>query len=299
MEGSYTFDPVTGERREPKGYNATYMADEAIDFINDRDENPWMLMLSLNPPHPVYTDAPEELMERYRRAHLQSRPNAVEKLSGEQAGRRSRPIVDNLVGYNAHITAVDLELGRLVERLEETGQADNTIVVYTSDHGEMMGSHNYMGKRFPHEESCRVPFLVRYPGVVEAGVKRDTLLGAIDLSPTLCGLAGIAPPRHCQGRDLSPAFRGESIEEPEHAFMVHMNIKGVPQPIFRGIRTRRHTYAVGEEGRWVLFDNQEDPYQQRNLVSDSSRAGLMRELDGEILDYLKKAGDPYPYAEKI
>ena len=275
------------------------MTDEAIDFINQHGDDPWMLMLSLNPPHLAYTDAPEALMQRYRRAHLQSRPNAVEKLAGDSAGRRARPIAENLAGYNAHITAVDMELGRLLKRLDETGQADNTIVVYTSDHGEMMGSHNYMGKRFPHEESCKVPFLVRYPGVVRAGAKSDTLLGAIDLYPTLCGLAGVEVPGHCQGRDLSAAFRGESIREPEHAFLTHVNIKGVPQPIFRGIRTRRHTYAVGDEGRWLLFDNQEDPYQQHNLVNDPSRANLMNELDGEILDYLKKAEDPYPYAQRI
>ena len=78
-----------------------------------------------------------------------------------------------------------------------------------------------------------------------------------------------------------------------------MNIKGVTQPIFRGIRTRRHTYAVGEEGRWVLFDNQEDPYQQHNLAADGARANLMKELDGEILDYLRVAEDPYPYEQRI
>ena len=126
MEGSYTFDPQSGERRAPKGYNATFMTDEAIEFIDQQADDPWMLMLSLNPPHPIYTDAPQELMERYQRAHLQTRPNAVEKLEGECVGRRSRPIAENLAGYSAHISAVDIELGRLLKRLDETGQADNT-----------------------------------------------------------------------------------------------------------------------------------------------------------------------------
>ena len=294
MEGSYTFDPSTGDRIDPKGYNATLMTDQALEFIQGAVGSPWMLMVSLNPPHPLLTDAPPELMKHYRNSQLQMRPNAKERLTGELSGRRAKPVRENLVGYNAHITAVDIELGRLLDKLDETGQADNTIVVYTSDHGEMMGSHNRMGKRLPYEESARVPLVVRYPDRVPQGREADTLLATIDLYPTLCALSGIEPPSHCQGRDLSHAVLGESGTEPEHAFLMHINIKGVGVPVFRGIRTRRHTYAVSDRGRWLLFDNREDPYQRRNLVQDPDRARLIRELDGEILDYLRAADDPFP-----
>ena len=184
-------------------------------------------------------------------------------------------------------------------KLEETGQADNTIVVYTSDHGEMMGSHNHMGKRLPFEESAKVRLVARFPGVVPPGRETDTLLGSIDIYPTLCGLAGLDVLAHCRGSDLSPALRAQTVREPEHAFLMHMNIKGVRVPIFRGIRTHRHTYAVSEAGRWILFDNLEDPYRQHNLVGDASRQSLIRELEGEILDYLVRVDDPLPLAERI
>ena len=299
MEGSYTFEPLTGARINPKGYNATLMTDQALEFIDQRDDDPWMLVVSVNPPHPLYTDAPPELMKRYRDSQLQMRPNAVARHSGNESGRRGRPIREKLIGYNAHISAVDIELGRLMAKLEETGQSNNTILVYTSDHGEMMGSHDLMGKRLPHEESARVPFVVRFPTAIPAGQRTATLLGSIDLYPTLCGLAGIEVPPHCQGSDLSPALRGEPLREPEHSFLMHMNIKGVNVPIYRGIRTRRYTYAVGENGRWLLYDNQEDPYQQLNLVGDPARAKLVQELGGEILDYLKKAVDPYPFEQRV
>lgn len=300
MEGSYTFDPRNGERIEPKGYNATLMTDQAVEFIRQADaEAPWMLVVSVNPPHPLFTDAPPHLMKRYRDAQLQLRPNGTEKLRGAQTGRRSRPVWENLIGYNAHITAVDSEIGRLLDTLDETDQARDTIVVYTSDHGEMMGSHERMGKRLPYEESAKVPFVARYPGAVPAARRTDTLLGAIDIYPTLCGLAGLALPEHCEGRDLSAALRGEPLDEPEHAFLMHQNVKGVDVPIYRGIRTTRHTYAVGDQGRWLLYDNHEDPYQQHNLAKDPSRFDVMRELDGEILNHLRRAEDPYPFEQRI
>ena len=99
--------------------------------------------------------------------------------------------------------------------------------------------------------------------------------------------------RHAARRDLSAALRGEPFREPEHAFLMHQNVKGVNVPIYRGIRTSRHTYAVSDQGRWLLFDNREDPYQQHNLIADPTYSKLIRDLDGEIRDYLRTADDPF------
>ena len=147
MQGSYTFDPRTGERIEPRGYNATLMTDQALESIESDSGVPWMLVLSVNPPRPVFTDAPPDLMKQYRNAEVQLRPNGTERLLADQSGRRGRPVREDLAGCDAHITAVDTEIGRILDSWYETGQAGSTIVVYTSDHGEMMGYHNYTGKR--------------------------------------------------------------------------------------------------------------------------------------------------------
>ncbi len=218
-------------------------------------------------------------------------------------GGRGRSVRRDTTGYNAHVEGVDIEIGRLMACLDRTGLADNSIVVYTSDHGEMLGAHNRTGKRLPHEESCRVPFVARGPGM-PAGHRSDALLGAIDLYPTLCGMAGIPVPDVCVGRDLSAIAGGSDVDGPEHQFLMHIAKShasgGVnhTSPIFRGIRTDRYTYACGEIGRWCLYDNQEDPYQLHNLADDASRAVLMGELDGEILDYLGQAEDRFPYRVK-
>jgi arylsulfatase A-like enzyme len=185
FDKSFTFDPMTGQRQQPEGYNATRMTDETLAFIGRNDSaktgRPWMLVVSWNPPHPPFDDAPPDLMKQYEPGGLRLRPNAAEKITNAIGGGRERPVRPDLSGYNAHITAIDKEIGRILKRLDETGQADNTIVVYSSDHGEMLGAQNRMGKRLPHDESCRVPFLVRLPGAVPAGKKSGAMLSTIDI----------------------------------------------------------------------------------------------------------------------
>ena len=294
---SFTFDPDNGQRIQPKGYNCTLMTDEAIQFIDRHKSEPWMLMVSWNPPHPNFLDAPPDQMERYKPEALKFRPNA---------GKGERGITPNLrknfQGYYGHISAVDREFGRLIEKLELAGLTNDTIVVYTSDHGDMMGSHGFNGKRLPWEESCRVPFVVRYPGVVAEGSSASGLFSTVDIYPTMCGIAGIAPPSHCVGRDLSAAMRGQAARFPESSFLMHIQKENAsggennPAPLFRGVRTDRHTYAIADDGQWLLYDNHEDPYQMRNLIADGSGARIARDLDGVLAEWLKKASDPFDSA---
>jgi arylsulfatase A-like enzyme len=303
FDKSFTFDPDTGARIQPKGYNATLMTDTAIEFIRNYRDRPWMLMLSWNPPHTSFEDAPPEYVRRYDPAALRLRPNVpAESASGRQKFSREK-VRHSLQGYYAHISALDAELSRLLSVLDQTGLAGDTIVVYTTDHGDMLGSHGFYGKRVPWEESCKVPFFVRYPGVVPAGRESDGLFSAIDIYPTLCGLAGLNVPSHCAGHDLSGAVRGDAMNTPESAFLMHIkkdNATGGndnPAPLFRGIRTARYTYAVAEDGAWRLYDNIEDPYQLRNMIDLPQGAKLAHDLDGLVLEWLKKAGDPFPYQE--
>ncbi|MEO6924977.1 MAG: sulfatase, partial [Bryocella sp.] len=269
FDKSFTFNPVTGQKIQPKGYNCTLMTDMALDFLSERkastDDKPWMLILSWNPPHPPFDDAPPEEMKLYDPAAMALRPNVKLNPAHSHEMLSEKSLRSAQQGYYAHITAIDKEFSRILQALKESGQAENTIVVYTSDHGEMMGSHGYMGKRMPQEESCRVPFFIRYPGVTPSGRNSDVLLSAIDIYPSLCGLAGIPVPSHCAGHDLSAAMRGHSITSPESVFLMHIQKTQAsgglanPAPLFRGVRTSRYTYAVADNGRWCFYDNHEDP----------------------------------------
>jgi len=177
---AFTFDPDSGEKIERQGYSASLMTDAAVNFIGAFDAEPWMLVVSWGPPHPPFRAAPAETKQLYDPELLELRPNLPAKVP---------PILrQRLQGYYAHISALDKELGRLLHKLDETRQAERTIVVYTSDHGTMMGSQGLSGKRLPYDESCKVPFLIRYPGVIAPGWRSKLLLSSIDLFPSLCAL---------------------------------------------------------------------------------------------------------------
>jgi arylsulfatase A-like enzyme len=296
------YHPKEGEPVTPKGYNATLMTDQAIDFIEAHQEQPFFLMVSWNPPHSSFTDAPEEKKALYPEGSLPQRPNA--DLGGiEDEKQRTKIWNQNgwvpFQGYHAHVSAIDDELGRLMDKVDELGLAEDTIIIYTSDHGTMFGSQGIGGKRQPYEESIRTPFVLRWPGVVPPAVKSASLFGAIDVMPTLCALAGIGVPETCVGVDFSPTLCGKDGPEPESQFIMHIakqNASGGenhPAPIFRGVRTARYTYAVYPDRAWCLFDNQADPYQQKNLIDAPELAEVRAKLDGMVRDWLKKTDDPF------
>lgn len=223
MSYSFTFNPDTGEKIQPQGYQATLMTDQAVKIIEEQKgaDKPWMMIVSFHPPHFPVDDAPEEDEAYFANKQVALRPNVKTGIS-EQGPVRSKEAIEKFhQGYYAHIRAIDREFARLLKTLDETGQADNTVVIFTSDHGEMAGSHGRMYKQVPHEESSRVPFFVRYPGVTPKGKSSDTLFASIDIYPTLCGISGLPVPAHCKGRDLSGAMRGHAVTESEVVFLMN------------------------------------------------------------------------------
>ena len=175
--------------------------------------------------------------------------------------------------------------------------------------GSSFGSNNVGSKGNPFDEAIRVPFIVRCPGRVPANRVVDNNLGTIDLYPTLCGLAGITPPKHCGGKDFSPVMLGKPGLDPVSQFILVNNFvrnyfRTQLEPgewnyfyPFRGVRTKRYTYVVYAEGDWLLYDNQKDPYQLRNLVNDPAYAEVKAELQEELRLWLAKAEDPFIPAE--
>ncbi|MFP4379341.1 MAG: sulfatase-like hydrolase/transferase [Candidatus Sumerlaeia bacterium] len=297
--GSYRDGNIEGsETTDSTGYNATVMSDQAIDWLNRNagQKEPFFMMVSWNPPHWRMDDAPPELMEKYEKG-LPSRPNAPQK------GKINDDKI--FTGYHAHIEAIDKELGRMLEHLESLGVLEDTIVIYTSDHGSAFGENGMHSKPHPFEETIRVPFLARWPRHIPAGKRTDALLGAINIYPTLCALAGIPIPEHCSGHELSHLFLDQSGPEPDAQFLaMYCNSKNyygnVLEPgsdkgqyPFRGIRTKTHTFAVKADGDWVLYDNQKDPYQMNNLVDDPAHKALKEKMRKKLDQLLARAEDPF------
>ncbi len=271
------------------GYEPDGQTDLALRFIRERRAEPWALFLSFGPPHNPYPQVPDAYKEMYDPERLTLRGNVV------NADRRT------VADYYAAITALDDNLGRLLRLLDELDLAQDTIVVYTSDHGDMLFSHGMKEKQKPFEESIRVPLAVRYPRAVPAGRRSDALISTVDLLPTLLGLVEVPVPPNVQGTDLSAHLRGRPCTLPESAFLLNPipvdNPADVGQGEWRGVRTARHTYAAGLAGPWVLYDDVEDPLQQHNLVSDPEHADVRERLQATLADWLQRTGDgflPWP-----
>jgi len=200
-------------------------------------------------------------------------------------------------GYYAHITALDANVGRLVRTLEELGIRENTLVIYTSDHGDMLGSHDRKNKQQPWEESIRVPLILSQPGRLAAGTKPDALFGTADLAPTLLALAGAPVPQEMEGQDLSGALRGGS--GPARESIPILDIIPADQAkqwngrTWRGVRTRRYTYARFVDEDWVLYDNWADPYQKDNLIGRPEHRALRNAMENELQRWLKRLNDPF------
>ena len=247
------------------GYDARAQTDDAIGYIRKHASGakPFILVLSFGPPHNPYQTAPEKYRKLYDSKTLKLRDNIPAKVRGRYAR--------DLAGYYGHVSALDACVGDLLGAIEKSGLADNTIFVFTSDHGDMLGSQGMSRKQKPWDESIMVPFLVRYPAGLGSKPRTiDMPINTPDIMPTLLGLSGIGVPKGVEGQDFSDVLAGRSKPANDAALIT------CPSPFgewhrgqgreYRGVRTRRYTYVRDLKGPWLLYDNRADPFQLNNLV---------------------------------
>ena len=304
-----------GIKHEPKQWSPLHEAQEVVSYLrnekNQRDSGkPFFVMVGMNPPHSPYrslNDCMEEDFRLYKDVPIDNllvRPNA----DTHRAKARSAAY------YFASVTGVDRAFGQILQAVRELGLDKNTIVVFTSDHGETMCSQfTDDPKNSPYIESMNVPFLIRYPKRIVHRVD-SLLLSAPDIMPTLLGLCGLEQdiPSQVQGRNYAPLFLGKKsgIAYPESALYMQ-NVDGEKDkdglvrsyfPKSRGLKTQSHTLALyinrnKELVKVLFFDDKKDPYQLHNLKLDEYpevAARLLKELGSE----LKRIDDPW-YREGI
>ncbi len=295
---SVRYEEETGEAVRTRGYNATLMTDEALQFLVERDTTrPFFLFLSLNPPHPPLDDAPPDCLALYSDRSLSVRQNVPEALAsgaklvpaGAHRNQVTMTLQEQLGQYYAHISAVDKEIGRLLSALEELDELANTLVVYSSDHGDMLGSHGRLRKGAFYRESAQVPLVLSWPGRIGSGQESEMLVGLIDIFPTLLGLCGLPVPDSARGEDLATGILAK--QKTGSRYVLHFSTDQ-NDPEFRagnrGLRTKRHLYFTnGIEEH--LFDTLEDPFELRNLAADPSYGNLKSLLKECLLGALPPA----------
>lgn len=226
------------------------------------------------------------------------------------------------LAYNAYlkkflrcVKGIDDNVGRLLAALEEAGELDNTLIIYTADQGFMLGEHDYQDKRWMYEESQRMPFLVRYPPAIPAGQTLDTIVENVDFAATMLDFAEGAVPASVQGKSFRSLL--ESGREPAdwkqaayYRYWMHMAHHDNPAHV--GIRTKTHKliyyYGCNQDGGyqtpagWELYDLVADPHETRNLYDDPASAELVIGLKQQLAETRIRVGDDgshFPECEKV
>ena len=287
-ENAYYWDQ-DGQRQLYGDWEPYAQTKQAVDFVEKHAQRPFALFLSWHPPHNWGRDhqgylAPEDCLALYDPAKLHLRPNVED----------TPEIRQKYQGHMAMITSLDRAFGQLMKKLDEERLTDNTLVVFTSDHGDMLMSYGWPNHKGRAEHgSSRVPLLVRFPGRLEPRAS-DLLIGTLDLMPTLLGLLGISAPQTCQGQNLADAI-------------IHQRDDAVQsQPLFllsgewRGIYTRQHTYSfsVNPDSTHAkllsdnrLFDRRQDPWETKNLFDSPQHQDIRKQLHQQTLKSMAQFGD--------
>lgn len=281
------------EKLQWPGYDAAAQMADACAYLRSRSnsDKPFLLILAWGPPHDPYQVVPSTYRSLYDPAKLKLRANVPPE--SEAATRQM------LAGYYAHCTALDDGIGELRSTLDQSGLAQNTILVFTADHGDMLGSHGFRNKQRPFDESIRVPMLWHWPkGLGRAARRIEAPINSEDVMPTLLGLIGVPIPSAVEGLDFSTALRGGKM--PGDGATVIQCVAPFGQwerrlggKEYRGVRRSRYTYVRDLEGPWLLFDNENDPFQTNNLANVPQFAARQAELDSLLQRKLKERADEF------
>ena len=299
------------------GYSVDYEGERAEQFLHDRKntDQPFFLYYNISPPHCPVSDAPEKYTRMYRPDEIPIRENVdldIRLPDQEHHFKVYRwdyryysfhlPYTEHLPGdcslrdvialYYGMTTWVDDTVGRLLSALDATGLANDTILLFTSDHGDNLGSHGLVQKGTPNDEALRIPYILRWPRLGRGNrVIRDQVASLVDTMPTLLSLAGIPTPAHVQGKDLSPVVKGgRTALAEDHAVAELRNWIAIRSPSDTYVLPFREddrsiSGDVGEPCATQFYDMTSDPYQLNNLAETGSRCEVARELAECLRDW--------------
>jgi len=306
----YSSDPNTiegkkdGELHLPKVYSAKNEAEKIVDYLQNKNQQrqtdkPFCMIWSLNPPHNPWDDASTD-MEMYRAHYDTDKFPEVDESMVVRENADLEVAHHYARNYYAAVTSTDKYIGVVIDELEKMGVLDNTIVIFSSDHGEMLGSHGLEGKNVIEMEAMAIPFIVHWPKGLKAGIN-DVLLSVPDVLPTTMGLAGFKSeiPEEVEGTDFSELLKNpktDKVKKPEGILLMLGNS--------RGILTNEYTLCLQENKKqWdkkeatklaesFIYDNVNDPYQLQKIDLEENPK-VAKKLLIQLGTQLKKTNDPW------
>ncbi len=340
MPGKFIFSPAARSRLPEEFQMASFLGDRAADFIERNSDQPFALYVSTFEPHPPYNGP---LNDMYDPATLPVGPAFLQRPDGASMYNRVRgayytqymyeggdPAQDPYMSHNpangqdlttelgwrtlrahylANITLVDRMVAKITDALDKAGVADNTIVVFTSEHGEMAGDHGMLEKRSFYEEASRVPLTMRVPWLSREQTMLEGSASHIDLVPTLLDLMGQTPPPHLQGKSLALALTGErDLSDNEVIIQWNGNSERLPDRFLGSAAINRMNAlprrCIITPDRWKLalcagdagelFDLNADPYEMNNLFADPAQRDRVIDMAVRIRIWQQRAGDDAP-----
>ncbi|SNT41942.1 uncharacterized sulfatase [Granulicella rosea] len=287
----------------PGEYFTEWLTDKAIEFVERPRASPFFYVLSYPDPHsPFSVEEPYASMfakselKLPETFHEKNLPQWAEKMRQEDLKREGVANADDpkreaifharKAEYLGMVKCIDDNVGRVLRTLRERGLEDDTLVIFTSDHGQYMGEHGMYFKNALYETAHHVGTMMCWPGRIRAGMMVEPCIANVDLLPTLAGLLGLKTAGREQGRDGSALLRGETAGWEDVAFIHKDNFSQ------SGVFTSEWELGLAKDGGSVLFDRRKDPLQVRNLYGDAAHAGVVKRLTARTLEHNRKVGSP-------
>ncbi len=327
-QGTYLDPDINedGKSVKPSGYITDILNDYALEFINRRHDKPFLIYLAHKAVHPEVTQnndgsvnvADAELFipaERHKNLYagktIPHRPNYKRAPEGKPAlqrqignlpplGASTATGDEAILGRQRSLGAIEDGVGEILKALSETGQFDNTIIVFTSDNGYFYGEHGLsVERRLAYEESIRMPLLVRYPRMIKAGTVRNEIALNLDLAPTLLSIAGAPVPGNMQGHSLVPLLMSERVKWRDSFLIEYYSDSVFPRIVqmgYKAVRNERWKYIhyLELKGMDELYDLKTDPYEMKNLIHQPGAAKALAEMKREMERLLKETDTGSP-----
>jgi len=280
------------------GYSPFAVAKDAEAYIEkeSQESNPFFLFVSFATPHFPHHTALEEYKDLYVAEDLILNPNVPDELHDQTR--------QELMGYYAHCTATDKAIGGILNKMKEEDLMNNSVIVFTSDHGEIMGAHGIRikQKQVPWNESASVPLIFSYPS--KKGIKSRTIHMPVttpDISTSLLSLARLDIPESFEGNDFSGIIQGEPEIVGHGALYMLVSpfalVKKENKREYRALKTADYTYVLNTDGPWLLYNDATDPYQMNNLVENPEYKEIREKLDKQLKGELTAIQDDFKPAE--
>jgi arylsulfatase A-like enzyme len=288
MRGPWRADGGIGSNHIYEGYTLEHQSELAADFMRRHRGKPFLLYLTPAPPHMPIASLPARYKQMYDPARMPIRPNAYREgklpfderwfsiYLGENANTpvpEGMTLRDLYALYYGQVTGVDDWVGRILQAIRDLELEDNTIVLFSSDHGDLLGSHHLFNKNSHYDEACRIPLLVRWPGHIRPCVQDQELVSLVDVMPTLLDLCGVKQPGTIQGASFAPLLREGRQPGRE-------NLAFIETTANEGVRTPRHVYWCNRRtfGDEHLFDLAKDPFETTDVAGDPAYRTVLEEL---------------------